>query len=125
MSLQDFNEAQFRIRIDKALARVKTLLENSRNPQYATEVPHKYDDKYLLADTATNGAIRAHLVTLEQLGLTGAQLGQLKEWSSTRSVTLRFTSEEKCTFLRKTVREVQSDTKSVSVAMNYVLVLCS
>lgn len=108
-----YNEAAFRARVDAALNQVRTLLENSRSPQYPSEVPHKYEDKYFLADSLTNSAINAHLKVLEAMGLTKAQLSQLKEGSKSRSISLRLKIEEKCKFLRKVVREVQSDTKSV------------
>jgi hypothetical protein len=113
--MNSFNEASFRARVDNALKRVKTILDTNRNPQYPADVPHAYDDKYLLAESLTNNALGAYLVCYENLGLTEKQLTQLKDWSKTRSVTLRLKAEEKCKFLRKVVREVQSDTKSVGV----------
>jgi hypothetical protein len=36
------------------------------------------------------------------------------DWAKSRTVTLRFKAEEKCKFLRKVVREVESDTSQVS-----------
>lgn len=116
MALAPYNEAAFRAKVDAALNRVRTLLDNTRSPQYASEVPHKYEDKYFLADSLTNSAINAHFRVLEALGLTKAQLSQLKEASKTRSISLRLKTEEKCKFLRKVVREVESDTKSVSTS---------
>ncbi len=110
-----FNEAQFRARVDAALNRVRTILENNRTPQYPADVPHEYEDKYQLAEFLTNNTIGALLVSLENVGLNEKGLVQLKEWAKNRSVTLRLKAEEKCKFLRKVVREVQSDTKSVSV----------
>jgi len=112
--MQRFDENAFKSRVDAALRRVKTVLETNRNPQYPADVPHAYDDKYLLAESLTNNTLGAYLVCLENLGLNAKQLAQLKDWSKTRSVTLRLKAEEKCKFLRKVVREVQSDTKSVS-----------
>lgn len=63
-----------------------------------------------------NICIRAVLQTLEPLGLTPEMLAQLKAWSSTRSVTLRFRAAERCEFLRKETRDIKSDTKNVSVS---------
>jgi hypothetical protein len=114
--MQSFNEARFRQSVDAALNRVKTILDNTRAPQYPADVPHEYEDKYLLVESLTNSTIVALLSVLENLGLTVKQFAQLKEWSKTRSVTLRLKAEEKCKFLRKVVREVQSDTKSVRLA---------
>jgi hypothetical protein len=111
--MQEFNEARFRAKVDAALNRVKQILDNSRSPQYPADVSHDYEDKYILAEVLTNDTISALLRFLESIGLTSKQFAQLKEWSKSRSVTLRLKSEEKCKFLRKVVREVQSDTKSV------------
>ncbi len=111
--MENFNEVRFRARVDAALNRVRTILDNTRTPQYPADVPHEYEDKYILAESLTNNTISALLVSLDLLGLTQKQLAQLKEWSKTRSVTLRFKAEEKCKFLRKVVREVESDTKHV------------
>jgi hypothetical protein len=116
--MQKFDENSFKSRVDAALRRVKTVLETNRNPQYPADVPHAYDDKYLLAESLTNISLGAFLVCFENLGLTDKQLAQLKDWSKTRSVTLRLKAEEKCKFLRKVVREVQSDTKSVCAPQN-------
>lgn len=111
--MQAFNEVRFRARVDAALNKVRTILETSRAPQYPADVPHEYEDKYLLAESLTNSSIAALLSFFESIGLTEKQFTQLKEWSKSRSVTLRVKAEEKCKFLRKVVREVQSDTKSV------------
>lgn len=119
--MQAFNEVRFRARVDAALNKVKTILETSRAPQYPADVPHEYEDKYLLAESLTNSSIAALLSFLESIGLTEKQFAQLKEWNKSRSVTLRLKAEEKCKFLRKVVREVQSDTKSVSDAFLSIL----
>lgn len=71
MVQQNFNEDLFRAQVDKALQIVRTILENSKNPTYAADVHHKYDDKYLLADTLTNVTISALLNVLEMWGFTG------------------------------------------------------
>src|SRR6185295_1171283 len=55
--MDSYDENAFRARIDAALRRVRTVLDNTRNPQYPAEVPHRYDDKYLLAEFATRVAI--------------------------------------------------------------------
>ncbi len=88
--MKRFDESQFRAQVDKALEKVRTILDNTRNPQLPSDVPHLYEDKYLLAEFLTNITITAQLTTLETMGLTEAQLNQLKEWSKTRSVSLRF-----------------------------------
>src|SRR4051794_7529412 len=106
MALVPYSEAQFRARVDGALNRVKTLLENTRSPQYPADLAHKYDEKYLLSDSMTNSAIAGLFFVLESLGLTKDQLSQMKEWAQTRSVSLRLKVDLKCTFAPKVEREV-------------------
>lgn len=109
--MQNFDENQFHERVNKALERVRTILENTRTPQYAADVQHEYDYKYLLAEFLTNSTIAACFNSLEKLGVDDAKkLNSLKEWAKTRSGTLRFKAEERCKFLKKTEREVKSDT---------------
>lgn len=41
----NFDENRFKRQVDAALQRIKTVLENTRNPQYPADVAHRYDDK--------------------------------------------------------------------------------
>jgi hypothetical protein len=94
-------------------ARSKTVLANNKNPTYPSDVPHVYDDKYLLAEFLTNTALAAELNTLELLGLNAKGLKQLKEWSDKRSITFRFKAEEYCDFIKEVTREEEDPTKYV------------
>jgi hypothetical protein len=38
----EFDEHRFREQVNKALKSVKTVLDNTRCPQYAADVPHVY-----------------------------------------------------------------------------------
>ncbi len=78
------------------------------------QVPHKYDDKYALAEFVTNCALAAQFNVLELLGLSDAGIKRLKEWSKQRTVTLRFTAEERCTYLREETRKVESGDEYVT-----------
>lgn len=40
---------------------VKRILDNARKLQLSAEVPHQYDDKYLLAESLVRSRILAHL----------------------------------------------------------------
>ena len=111
-----FDEQAFTTRIDAALRQIRTVLDNTRNPQYPADVPHRYDDKYLLAEFVTRVATAALVQSLEVIGLTAAQVEQLRAWAATRSVTIRLTAQENCTFLRETTRKIESaDTHVVEV----------
>lgn len=65
-----------------------------RNPQLPELVPHKYDDKYFLAEFLTNTALAAEMNCLESLGLGLTGLKALKEWSKQRAITIRFDATE-------------------------------
>jgi hypothetical protein len=52
--MSGFNEYAFRANVDQALVKIKTILDNTRNPQLPAEVAHEYTDKYLLAEFITN-----------------------------------------------------------------------
>ena len=69
-------------------------------------------DKYLLAEFLTNTCLAAELNCLELLGLDAAKLKQLRAWAADRSVTLRLSLSETCTFNREQSRDIDSATKS-------------
>ena len=71
-------------------------------------------DRYLLAEVLTNVAAGAETNTLEALGLNPKTARQVLGWASNRNVTLRFKSEERCTFDREVKREVVSSTSHVA-----------
>jgi hypothetical protein len=82
-------DSVFLAQIGAALTVTKQVLHTSRDPRYPHDVPHSYDDKYLLVEYLVNTAVASTLTSLEALGLTPDHLKAVKEWSTTRSVTLR------------------------------------
>lgn len=74
-----------------------SLLTVTRNPQNPSGVHHSYDDKYLLAEIATQTSLAALVNCLEVLGITN--LNKLKEWSTTKTLTLSFKSTERFAIL--------------------------
>jgi len=109
-----YDETALEARVNAALKVIRRVLDNTRHPQYPADVPHKYDDKYMLAEVATRTAIASILQSLEVLGLTGEQLHQLQTWAKTRAVTIRLVAQEDCRFLRETSRKVESGTERVT-----------
>jgi hypothetical protein len=109
-----FDEHEFTTRIDAALRRIRTVLDNTRHPQYPADVPHRYDDKYLLAEVVTRVAAAALLQCLEVVGITPAQVLELRGWAAHRAVTLRLTAQESCRFLREVTRKVESAEERVT-----------
>jgi len=112
--METFNETAFKARIEAALRRIRTVLDNTRNPQYPAEVPHRYDDKYLLAELVTRVAVASWLQCLEVIGMSAEQLVQLHAWAKTRSVTLRLVAQEDCSYLREETRKVESGEERVT-----------
>lgn len=66
--------------------------------RYPSDVPHKYDDKYKLAELLTQSAYTSQLQALAAIGLTEQHMQQLREWAVDQKeiVTLRFTASEEC-----------------------------
>lgn len=116
MALKGYNEFEFRRTLDRALEKVKTVLENTKFPQHAANVPHTYNDKYLLAEFLTNTFIAATLNVLETIGLNVEGVRKLVEWSKAqgRSVSLRFSMEERTVFEKETTREEEDPTSYVT-----------
>eukprot|EP01125_Pyxidicula_operculata_P017535 TRINITY_DN613_c0_g5_i1.p1 TRINITY_DN613_c0_g5~~TRINITY_DN613_c0_g5_i1.p1 ORF type:complete len:1046 (+),score=365.38 TRINITY_DN613_c0_g5_i1:48-3185(+) len=111
-------EATFSGRINAALEKVKTILDVNKTALIAADVPHSYDDKYLLAEYLTNSALAATLNTLEYMGLSEEALRELLKWTADESaVSIRFKTDETCTFIKTKDREVDSPTVVSSVAV--------
>ena len=56
-------------RVEKALLVVRRLLDTARNPERADNVPHSYDDKYLLAELMVRAGVASSLQSLTTAGL--------------------------------------------------------
>ncbi len=103
-----YDETRFRHNVDAALRSIRAVLDNTRNPQYPADVPHRYEDKYELVEFLGRTATAATLQGLGEIGLSPEGLGQLLGWGRDQSVTLRFRAQETCTFLREETRKVES-----------------
>src|SRR5579871_1117882 len=101
-------------KIAAALERIRTILDNTRSPQRAADVPHQYDDKYLLAEFVTKLTVASLFQCFEVVGLTPEALAQLTEWAKRRSVTLRLSAEETCKCIREERRKVESAEETVT-----------
>lgn len=112
--MQHYDENAFRARIDAARRHIRTILDNTRHPQYPADVPHRYDDKYALAEVVTRVTCASLVQCLEVIGASGEQLAQMQGWAKTRSVTIRLVANESCRFLRETARKVESAEERVT-----------
>ncbi|KAI8823110.1 uncharacterized protein EV422DRAFT_523423 [Fimicolochytrium jonesii] len=105
--------------LNEALEQIKRILETTRQPTYAGDVPHQYKDKYLLAEFLTNAALNAQWTCLELLGLDDQGVKLLKDWTTLQTnrpaVSLRFIAEERCGFLREQERHVEAPSSETTI----------
>eukprot|EP00930_Biecheleria_cincta_P072342 TRINITY_DN5974_c0_g1_i1.p1 TRINITY_DN5974_c0_g1~~TRINITY_DN5974_c0_g1_i1.p1 ORF type:complete len:968 (+),score=218.00 TRINITY_DN5974_c0_g1_i1:77-2905(+) len=106
-------ELESRSKLSKALERVRVLLDATKSPKLASDVHHRYQDKYTLVETFTNTAAVSQLNALAEIGLTREQLAQLQQWAKTSVVSLKFEAEETCKFDREETREEEDPRKHV------------
>jgi len=108
-------EEYVRVRVDSALEEVKKILGETRNPKFAADVDHKYDDKYCLVEVLTNLALAADLNALERMGFDERKLVELIKMSDggNRSVTLRFDAKESCAFVKEQTVQVDGSTQRI------------
>ncbi|CAE7722643.1 CPK5 [Symbiodinium pilosum] len=99
-------------RLQKALERVRLVLSAEKTPQLAANVHHQYGDKYFLVERGTCIAAASQMNCLAAMGLTADQLRSLHAWLPGQ-VSLRFRSQEKCTFDREEKREEENPRKHV------------
>jgi len=110
---QSWAAQEFESKLQKALQRVRLVLDETKQPQLAAEVHHTYQDKYLLVEYLTNSAAASQLNCLAALGLSPGQFSTLQQWAKNSSVSLQFRSEERCTFVREVTRQEENATQHV------------
>lgn len=104
-------EHRFKQKVSKALASAQKVLSTARNPTFAEDQPHSYDDKYALAEHLTSVSIAAQLNVLESIGLTAPMLEQGRQWAADgKAVTLRLSSTERTSFLREATSDIPRST---------------
>jgi len=105
---------EFRSKVDESLKIVATILDTTRNPQRFVDVPHTYDNKFDIVIQSGNSTIVALFNTLSKLGLEKEQIALAQSWQDkNQSVTLRMSSVEECSFIKKQTRKVDSKVKHV------------
>ena len=80
----------------------------------ASEVRHKYEDKFALVESLGTLLISSIAYCLKELGVSDSDLSKMKGWVKERTVTLAFKSTETCSFAKKTEEMKESDTKHVT-----------
>jgi hypothetical protein len=84
--MNSFDEMQFRATVDRALVTVSKILDTTKHPARAADVPHVYDDKYGLVEQASKAALLATANAMEVFGVSGAALDGMRSWAQARKV---------------------------------------
>lgn len=111
--MEKFREVEFRRVMEKVLEDVRKILHANKKPLLASDVHHKYQDKYQLAEFVVRLAMASQLACLRHLGLKQEHLSKICAWAKEGSVTLELSVTERCSFLRQDTRDVDSSTKVV------------
>jgi hypothetical protein len=90
----------FVTKMEGALAKVEHLLGATRLPVVPTHrVRHTYDNKFELVEAQVSAACAAVLLALQNLGVEGALLAQVKAWAqSDHGVALRLSGSIRCVY---------------------------
>lgn len=118
--MNSYEEAEFGRKLDAALAKVRTILDRTRDPRSPADVPHSYDDKFVLAEFLGRASVASLMLCLETVGLDEAGAAKLREWAATRSVTLRLKAHEECTFVREVTRKVDGAHEHVTEVRSFL-----
>lgn len=104
-AMNEFEVRHFRDVIDRSLQQAKIFLDHEKSQELVVvdgTVPHRYEDKYLLAEQVTKGAAVGVLNSLQAIGMSAQMLTTLQSWSINSTVVLRMEWEESSVF-KKTV----------------------
>jgi hypothetical protein len=102
----NFNKNKFESKIDNALIKIRKIIDNNKYPLLpASQVNHKYDDKFILTEFLVNIALSSNTISFESFGMNN--IDKLVNWSKDNIVTLRFKSEETCNYIRMDTKEIE------------------
>jgi hypothetical protein len=104
--------------VDKALIRVRRILDNTRHPRlFEPTDDHTYADKFALAEFCTNAAVAAQMNALERLGLDAEKLRTVLGWvhDDKRSVTMRLEASDACSFFKERDVDVVTGEREVEI----------
>ncbi|CAK0819699.1 unnamed protein product [Prorocentrum cordatum] len=82
----DLRMTGFQDSLDKAMGRVRAVLDAARCPCFASDAHHQYSDKYLLAEFMTRAAMASQVNCLSTLGLDAERLSRLRAWAASQAV---------------------------------------
>eukprot|EP00039_Didymoeca_costata_P015429 m.262612 g.262612 ORF g.262612 m.262612 type:complete len:1005 (+) comp16222_c1_seq36:2220-5234(+) len=103
----------FETHLKAALEDVKKILDTTRHPVHPAEARHTYDDKYSLAELATNAALVSLMNTFTEISpeFPNEMMAiKAKAEALKKPVTLAFSAIEKCSFVSTEIRQQESET---------------
>lgn len=103
--------ARLHQQLREALERVRVVLASEKQPVFADDAHHRYEDKYELAESMTNVAVASQVNSLGLLGLSREVLAWLAEGG--RASSLEFRLQETCEYSRVETRTVEDPTRHV------------
>jgi len=103
--ISDYDGYRLEQQVEKALGRMRLVLDNERLPVYPSERPHAYVDKYHLAEAIGNATRTALNIAFDSLNINLSSL--------TKKNRLRFKVTEQCSFKKKATREVENPVQHV------------
>ncbi|KAI8896915.1 hypothetical protein BC833DRAFT_595635 [Globomyces pollinis-pini] len=109
--MDDINE-DFERLVKNAMREVGRLLENTRKPQLIGDIPHQYQDKYLLCEYLVNICIASQLRCLKRLGLSLEIIQKVFDDRNPNAI-LSFEIQESCQYVNMEVKTERSPEKSV------------
>jgi hypothetical protein len=81
-----WTETLFQDKVSKAIDHLRLILQAERRLKPAADVPHKYDDKFALAETLTNTTIAAAFRILKFLGQHDPNVvDRMRQWADSGS----------------------------------------
>ena len=109
-----FNEYAFLNQVSNAQEQIKKVLALTKEPKLAHNVPHTYQDKYLLSEFLGNAAVASILGCFHFFGISNEKLKTLQEWGKSKQVTLSFDVIEECKFKGSETKVEESKVKKVT-----------
>ena len=92
---------------------IELILKNNKFPEYAADVPHLYEDKFMLANVLTQSAHLSAGSVLMSIIPTVIFEKAIQWTNNNDSVRLQFTSKERCSYVRTESKLVEGSTARV------------
>eukprot|EP01060_Flectonema_neradi_P005895 TRINITY_DN13954_c0_g1_i1.p1 TRINITY_DN13954_c0_g1~~TRINITY_DN13954_c0_g1_i1.p1 ORF type:complete len:903 (+),score=185.96 TRINITY_DN13954_c0_g1_i1:83-2791(+) len=102
----DYSEPRFEELVKTATSVVEKVLDTNREVVRCTDVHHKYDDKFAMAEFMGSGGIGAACIWLHHLGVTDSELEDLAAEAREGDILLTYTEESSCVFINKETKTI-------------------